>query len=74
MYAGGRNPWVCNSTNRLWGTEYFSQSPGLVLREREEELRWPAMLEWIFSGALRWMLAEGGWCGLDLRILVSLNR
>ena len=28
--------------------EHFSQSPGLGLQEREEELRWPAMMEWIF--------------------------
>ena len=48
------------------------QLPGLGLREREEELRWPAMLEWIFPGVLRWILAVGGWCDLDLRIPVSL--
>ena len=27
-----------------------------------------------FSGMLRWILAVGGWCDLDLRIPVSLNR
>ena len=52
MYAGGRNPWVRNSTNRPWGTVHFTQSPGLVLREREEELRWPAMMGWFFGRAL----------------------
>ena len=32
------------------------------------------MMGWIFPGALRWMLAVGGWCDLDLRIPDSLNR
>ena len=73
-YAGGRNPWVCNSTNRLWGTKHFSQSPVLVLREQQEEPRWPAMMGWIFPDALRWILAVGGWCDLDLRIPGPLNR
>ena len=30
------------------------------------------MMEWIFSSALRWILAVGGWCGLDLRIHIPL--
>ena len=48
IYAGGRNPLVCSSTNRLCGTEHLSQSPVLGLRGWEEELRRSAMLEWIF--------------------------
>ena len=51
IYAGGRNPLVYSLTNRLCGTEHLSQSPGLGLRGREEELRLSAMLEWIFSEA-----------------------
>ena len=52
--------------------EHFTQSPGLGLREREEELRWLAMMEWIFLSALRWILAMGRRCGLDLRIPIPL--
>ena len=32
------------------------------------------MMGWIFPGMLRWILAVGGWCDLDLRIPDSLNR
>ena len=35
-----------------YGGQHFSQSPGLELREREEELRRPAMMEWFFPDAL----------------------
>ena len=32
------------------------------------------MMEWILPDTLWWMLAGEGWCDLDLRIPVSLNR
>ena len=70
-YVGRRNPWVCNSTNRPWDTVHFTQSPGLALREREEELRWPAMMGWLFGCALVIpRLGEMAWIGSkDHRIL-----
>ena len=39
LHVGWRNPWVCSFTNWLCRTEHFSQSTGLGLLEREEELR-----------------------------------
>ena len=54
--------------------EHFSQSPGFELGERRAGLQRPVMMGWPLLGALRWMLAVGEWCDLDLRIPVSLNR
>ena len=68
----GRNPWVCSFTSWPWDMEHFFQPPCLGPRGREEELGVLAMLGWFLRASSEDFSFGRRWCGLDLKIPVSL--